>query len=211
VVGNGKTYRFLAIGDSIISGVGAERMSNAFAGQTATHLASQLNGQIHWTARGKIGADSKAVLNELVPNLDATQQDFILVSVGVNDVTSLNRINQWKENLQALIASLKQHSPNAIIAIAGVPPLEIFPLLPRLLRRLFGMRAKRFADVARQMIEKNSTVVYLELDFENGPGKFALDGFHPSEASYSELGQGAADAFVTSVFSRDMSAEKERD
>lgn len=196
VVGNGKTYRFLAIGDSVISGVGAKNMANAFAGQTATHLASLLNGQIHWSARGIIGADAKAVLNELVPELDAIEQDFILVSVGVNDVTSLSRISQWKDNLERLIKSLNQHSPNAIIAIAGVPPLEIFPLLPKLLRRLFGMRARCFSDAAHDVVNTFNKVVYLQLDFEDGPGKFALDGFHPSEASYNELGKGAAEVFA---------------
>jgi lysophospholipase L1-like esterase len=198
-VGQGRPYRLLAIGDSIIAGVGAASMKSALVGQAASHLASKLDANILWTASGKIGADSAGILNQLVPNLEPTEQDFILLSAGVNDVTSLTRVSAWKRNLRQLIEALRAHSPNAIIAVAGIPPLRIFPLLPQPLRSLFGVRADNFDQVAHQVIQNMPAVTYLTLEFEAGPGKFALDGFHPSEDSYQELGLVAAEGFVEAL------------
>jgi len=59
--GEGPPLRLLAVGDSIIAGVGAENLSKALVGQAAMQLAGRLKCQVAWTARGSIGADSKKI------------------------------------------------------------------------------------------------------------------------------------------------------
>ena len=188
-VGTGKTLQLVAIGDSIISGVGAPTLDKALAGQTAATLADTLDANIHWTALGSTGANTKKILDRLVPRLPDHPVDFFLISAGVNDVTSLATVANWKEDLQDLLQAIRAHSPNAILAVAGIPPLRGFPLLPQPLRALFGVRADTFDLAANQLIQDQQQVIYIPLDFEPRPELFSEDGFHPSEASYSVFGQ----------------------
>lgn len=195
-VGAGRNYRLLAIGDSIISGVGATRLSKALVGQTSLALADALDCRIAWTARGRTGATSRALLDELGANGFPTEADFIVLNVGVNDVTSLATLSSWKRNLTELLRLTSEHSPDAIIAVAGIPPLGGFPLLPQPMRALFGMRGRSFDSVARRVVAEFPQAVFLPIEFDTRPEKFAPDGYHPSEDGYREFGQAAADRIL---------------
>ena len=196
VVGKGKRISLVAIGDSIVEGVGAGRADNALAGATAKHLARILEAEISWQAVGKIGATSLRVLKELVPLLSKNPVDVFVVSVGVNDVTSLSRTGRWNDNLTNLLKSLRAHSPKATIVMVGVPPFEGFPLLPKILQLAFGMRGKSFDVVARQIIQQMEGVIHVPLDFDPQPEKFSADGYHPNAESYSEIGLAVAEAIA---------------
>jgi len=195
-VGAGSHLNLLAIGDSTIAGVGAESLDSALVGQAATGIAGSLGCKVSWVARGSIGANSAMVLRELVPRLPGTEADFIILSVGVNDVTSLSRVSTWTRNLANLMGALKQHSPNAVVAVAGVPPFNRFPLLPEPLRTVFGMRGKTLDVAARDEIRRHPQAVYVPVNIEPRPGVFAGDGYHPSEAGYREYGLVVAEQMV---------------
>ena len=132
--GDGKQTRMLAIGDSIVAGVGATDFSRALIGQTAAALAKSQNCSVAWQALGVSGYDSEKVLELLVPKMPGEAFDYIIVSVGVNDITGLTSIRTWRRNLSLLLNKLATHSPDAVIAVAGMPPLHGFPLLPQPMR-----------------------------------------------------------------------------
>ena len=196
VVGTGKRISLVAIGDSIVEGVGAGSADNALPGATAKHLARILEAEISWQAVGKIGATSFSVLKELVPLLSKNPVDVFIVSVGVNDVTSLSRTGRWDANLTALFKSLRAHSPQATIVMVGVPPFGRFPLLPKILQLAFGIRGETFDVVARQIIQQMEGVIHVPLDFDPQPEKFSADGYHPNAESYSEIGLAVAEAIT---------------
>jgi lysophospholipase L1-like esterase len=197
--GEGPRLKLLAVGDSIIAGVGAKDLAEALVGQTAAGLADLLGCRIDWAARGSIGADSNKILHRLVPSLPEPEADVIILSVGVNDVTGLTRLSRWQRNLKDLLAALHRHSPRAIVAVAGIPPLKGFPLLPQPLRALFGLRGKTFDRAAWKMVSRYPWAVYVTLDFDPTPDKFSADGYHPSEASYRMFGQMMADRIVPAI------------
>jgi lysophospholipase L1-like esterase len=184
--GKGDRNRFIAIGDSIIAGVGASTLEKALVGQTASALAISVNSQIDWTVIGKIGITSKGILEKLIPELPKHEAEFIFLSAGVNDITSLARTRDFRKSMHRLIDALEQHSPSAVIAVAGIPPLRGFPLLPQPLRALLGLRGISFDDVVKDVAQQYQRVVYVPLSFDPSPEKFSSDGFHPSEASYRE-------------------------
>lgn len=186
--GEGPRLKLLAVGDSIIAGVGAKELARALVGQTAAGLADLLGCRIDWAARGSIGADSNKILHRLVPSLPEPEADVIILSVGVNDVTGLTRLSRWQRNLNDLLAALHRHSPRAIVAVAGIPPLKGFPLLPQPLGALFGLRGDLFDRCARKTVARCHRAVYVPLDFDPAPDNFSADGYHPSEASYREFG-----------------------
>ncbi len=196
-VGEGDEVHLLAIGDSIIAGVGASKLSGALVGQTARALAESRRCRVSWRALGVSGYDSRKVLEGLVPNLPEGTFDYIIVvSVGVNDVTGLTSIRRWRRNLSVLLKRLQSHSPQATIALAGIPPMHGFPLLPQPLRAVLGLRARALDEIAREVVVADQNARHAPLDFDPDPEKFSPDGYHPSEESYIELGQYMADCLL---------------
>jgi lysophospholipase L1-like esterase len=187
--GTGKPLNLIAIGDSIVAGVGASRLTKALVGQTAEKLAKLLACQVNWQALGVNGIDSSGVIEQLIPRLPDKKANVYLVSVGVNDITGLSTLSRWERNLAEILKSLTRHSPDALIAVAGIPPLRGFPVLPQPLRALIGFRGEVFDRSARKLSSHHSNALHIPLDFEPTPDQFSADGFHPSEASYSEFGE----------------------
>ena len=188
-VGAGKTLRMLAIGDSIIAGVGARTIGDALPGQVAHALADVLQREVMWTASGIVGARSSTVLKRLIPNLASEPFDLVVISVGVNDVTSLRTLGQWSKDLNDLVDELHYHSSKALIAFSGLPPMARFPLLPQPLRTVMGIRSRMFDDAAKSVISNKERVFHVPIGFDPDPGQFSPDGYHPSPASYRELGR----------------------
>jgi lysophospholipase L1-like esterase len=197
-VGSGSAVRLAAIGDSIIAGVGAETVAEALPGQAAAELARLVGWEVSWSAYGLIGATSSVVSRRLVPTLPSDPFDVVVASVGVNDVTSLQTMRKWSTDLCRLLDELRAHSPEAIIALVGLPPLSSFPLLPQPLRAVMGIRARMFDEAARCEVSQRARVVHVPIDIEPTPDQFSTDGFHPSTSSYKELGGRVA----TAIWSR---------
>jgi lysophospholipase L1-like esterase len=187
--GRGRPLRLVGIGDSIIAGVGAGRLRDALIGQTARALAANLQARVRWSALGRNGANSRIVLQQLLPELPPDRADVFVVSVGVNDVTSLTRLTDWKKNVDQLLRSLRAHSPHSFIAVAGLPPLHEFPLLPEPLRVILGMRARTLDETLRDVVVAADNSIFIDLDFDATPEKFADDGYHPSVYGYREYGE----------------------
>lgn len=196
-IGQGETtIRLLAIGDSIVAGVGARTLRNALVGQAAASLAQAAGSRVNWTASGRSGLTSRDVATRMLPCVadaaDDAQFDAILVSVGVNDVISLHGIARWRRDVADLLQALSNRWPGAVIAFSGLPPMNHFPALPQPLRALLGMRARHFDRELRTILNGYRQAVHIPLDFEARPGSFSDDGFHPSEQSYAEFGVMAA-------------------
>lgn len=198
-IGRGEPFRLLAIGDSIIAGVGAPSLDKALVGRTAEALAGALGRAVEWHSVGRSGIDSGGVLRELVGELPPAPVDAFVVSVGVNDVTSLRRSSTWERNLSALLQALADHSPGAVIAFAGMPPLHGFPLLPQPLRALIGFRGETLDRISRAVIAAHPQARHVPVVFPAHAERFSADGFHPSEASYVDFGRAMADSLLAAL------------
>jgi lysophospholipase L1-like esterase len=193
-VGSGKKIRLAAIGDSIIAGVGAGSVIEALPGQVAVELARLLGCEVSWSSYGLIGAASAVVSRSLVPMLPSEPFDVMVLSVGVNDVTSLRTMRQWSTDLRHLLDELEAHSAEAMVALVGLPSLSSFPLLPQPLRAVMGIRARMFDAAAKFEVSQRPRVVHVPINIELAPEHFSPDGFHPSPSSYNELGRQVATA-----------------
>ena len=195
--GSGSTRRLLAVGDSIIAGVGAATLSNALVGRTAAALAEQTACRVSWQALGQTGATSASLLRALPDRLPEGPVDYLIVSVGVNDLTRIETRQSFRQQLEQLLALLRERYPDARIAFAGLPPLGLFPLLPQPLRAVFGLRAQSFDLVMQEVLRTAPATVHVPVDFEFRPGAFSADGFHPSEESYVEFGASMAEGLMS--------------
>ena len=186
-IGRGEPLHFLAVGDSIISGVGARRIQQSTVGQVARFMSGRLSREINWRAAGMIGAGARRVRRDVLPALPAQRFDAILLSVGVNDVLKLERSGRFRRQLLKLVRELRIHSPGAVIAYLGLPPLGDFPKLRRPLRWIVGYRVRKFDAVARDAVTRMPGVLHIPMRFSPRLDMFSNDGLHPSETSQRRL------------------------
>jgi lysophospholipase L1-like esterase len=195
-IGRGEPLYLLAIGDSIIAGVGARRIQQSTVGHVARFMSGRLAREINWHAAGKIGAGARRVRRDVVPELPPRPFDAIVVSVGVNDVLRFERSWRFRRQLLKLLHELRRHSPHAVIGYVGLPPLDEFPKLRRPLRWLVGHRVRRFDAVAREALARVPNAMHIPVHFSPRPDMFATDGLHPSETSQRRLAKMIAGALT---------------
>lgn len=188
-VGCGIENKLLVFGDSIAAGVGATNFEKALAGRTAASLAENAAVSVRWRSVGYIGANCGQLLQQLENVEPENDVDYLVLSVGVNDVTSLTTIDTWQQNLSRLLRRLNSLYDRPTIVLCGLPPFGRFPALPRPLRDSMQMRAYTIDESSRKVIKNLRNVYFAAMEFEPTPKKFAADGYHPSEAGYEEYGQ----------------------
>lgn len=185
--------RLVGLGDSIIAGVGAQIATECLTARFAQELSARRNVSVEWSNIGRIGATTNRVLRELTQRLPPKPVDVLLISAGVNDVTSLRRRREWSSEIRALADQLSVHSPGATALFLGLPPMHVFPALPVPLRQALGMRARLFDETLAETLAAHPTARHVPLTLEPADGMFCADGFHPSAATYARIGRALAD------------------
>ena len=183
VVGNGPDYYLLAIGDSIIDGVGTGHREASLPVQFAATLAHRAQRRVHWRVAGASGYGVREVLGLLDELQQGTPADLVLLSVGVNDVTGLSTTRQWRHRLEALLARIRGRWSGAEVVFAGLPPMARFPLPPQPLRFALGLRAATLDAIARDVAARHPGVTHVPTHIDPQRHDFCEDGFHPSADS----------------------------
>ncbi len=180
--GRGNVLHLLAIGDSIIDGVGTESIERALPVLFAQALAEDTQQQISWRVEGESGLDIAGLLRRL-DDLKGETADFILISIGVNDVTGLSSTKHWRRSVNQLLNHLQHQWPDARIIFTGLPPMSQFPLPPQPLRFSLGMRANRLDSIAAELCAEWPNVTHVPTTIDPRIHSFCEDGFHPSASS----------------------------
>ncbi|WP_166264571.1 SGNH/GDSL hydrolase family protein [Marinobacter caseinilyticus] len=180
-VGEGPLLNMLLLGDSAVAGVGVEAQEDALSGQLAQRLARRLT--VNWTLQAHTGLK----VSDFLPpaeRLPRIQVDVIVVSLGVNDVTSTVSASRWIRQVRQLVLALqKQYRPKQILFTA-VPPMHRFPSLPQPLRWYLGQRARHFNHLLEALLDEHEKTELVTIDFADDPAMMADDGFHPGRAGY---------------------------
>lgn len=198
-IGSGDEKKLLVFGDSIAAGVGATDFHRALAGRTAAGLAELASGRVHWRSVGYIGANCGQLLQHLDVTVPESGIDYLVLSVGVNDVTSLTTTDTWERNLSQLLNRLNTLYEQPTIVLCGLPPFGRFPALPQPLRSSMQLRARTLDLSSKHVLASFQNVFFAPMIFEPTPEKFAADGYHPSEAGYEEFGRTMASILVESA------------
>ena len=180
VCGKGEPLHLLALGDSIIAGVGTGTVERSMPVQFARALADQQGCRVHWRVEGTNGADISH-LRKRVRRFDHQQQaDVVLISIGVNDVTGLSSTRYWKTRLTALALELRDKWPQACVIFAGLPPMSKFPLPPQPLRFTLGLRAATLDAITAAVVSRQANMLHIPTEIDPLHQQFCEDGFHPS-------------------------------
>ncbi len=183
VVGNGPDLHLLAIGDSIIEGVGTGHITRSLPVQFATALAERERRRVLWRVEGLSGHDIDDVLETLDTLESAVPPDRVLVSVGVNDVTGLSSTGHWRARVTELMDSFQVRWPRARVIFAGLPPMSRFPLPPQPLSFSLGLRAARLDRIAADVVSGYPRAIHVPTRIDPAEHHFCEDGFHPSAES----------------------------
>ena len=194
--GNGNAINLLIIGDSASAGVGATEQKDALCGQLAANLS--INNTVNWQLVATTGLTSTALINE-IKNIKNQKFDFVLVSIGVNDVTGLTKKHQWLSNIKTIteLCNVKFDKPKVLMT--ALPPMHLFTGLLQPLRWWLGLRAKKLNQLMVLAIAADSQCCVLTIEIPFSPEYLAQDGFHPSTLAYSVWAEQAANALKPST------------
>lgn len=194
--GSGKKINLLIIGDSASAGVGTKAQKNALSGQLVANLAT--NNTVNWQLVATTGLTSTALISE-IENIKNQRFDFVLVSIGVNDVTGLTKQHQWVSNIKTIVDLCNVKFDNPKVLMTALPPMHLFTGLLQPLRWWLGLRAKKLNELMTLTSTDYNQCSVLTINMPFAPQYLAQDGFHPSSLAYSVWAEQAAKALKTSA------------
>jgi len=202
ICGDGESLHLLAIGDSIIAGVGTGTVTRSMPVQFAQSLARWHQCSVHWRVEGSNGADISHLLHRVSQLGDQQKADIVLISIGVNDVTGLSSTRHWRHGLETLVKALRNKWPNARVIFAGLPPMSKFPLPPQPLRFTLGLRAVLLDSIIVAIVAEQQNMQHVPTRIDPTEHDFCEDGFHPSAAACSFWAEELARQNKSDIFIR---------
>lgn len=197
--GDGEPLRLIALGESTVAGVGAASHDRALTGQLAAALNRVTGRRVDWSVVARTGINARNCYVELVPKLDGCSADLVVIALGVNDSIELHSASRWVADLEKLINAVRAVVGDVPVLLAGVPPLDCFPVLPEPLSFVLGARSASLGQAAIKLAAKMERVVHVPFQIEKGncDELFCADGFHPSEQGYKLWAEQLAEAYET--------------
>ena len=191
VVGAGRPFRLLIVGDSSAAGVGVRTQTQALSGHLTRSLAAAAAFEVRWQLIARSGITTAQAL-ELVQRERPQAADVAVVVLGVNDVVDQVPSHRAVAHRAALADWLLAHTGAREIVFAPLPPMQRFPLLPQPLRWIAGSDARRHDDAQARWAAGRDDVAHVPIALNLGVEHMAEDGFHPGEPVYRTCGEALA-------------------
>jgi len=179
---------FVVIGDSTGAGQGAPYEAGiAVAG--ARFLAGA-GRRVTLVNRSVSGATMADVRREQLEPAATLRPDVVLVAAAANDVTGLVRTGSVTDDLEAIVARLREASPAVRIVVTGSPDVGSSPRLAQPLRAVAGLRARQMNAAIRKLAEREG-LVFAPIAARTGPlfrrdrSLFSPDRYHPDARGYA--------------------------
>lgn len=198
-----QTLKVLAIGESTVAGVGVDRHDQGFAGTFARIISENLDTNVDWKVYAKSGYTAKKVRREIVPEIDESHADLILIGLGGNDTFMLNSPWGWRRDLRKLIEDLRLKFGATPLLFSNMPPVKLFPAFTPLMRFTLGNLIEILGEETEDVCQDLEEVYYYprKITFEDWherlginaqPDDYFSDGVHPSKLTYQILAKDLA-------------------
>jgi lysophospholipase L1-like esterase len=185
---NPQPLRLVVLGESTAVGVGVSTHADALAGHTARALATATGRAVAWRVVGRSGASARQLAREFLGPDAILNADVVVVALGVNDTISVSSVGQWRRGLDAVLDGIRRLSPDALVLLSGVPPMQYLPVFPVPLRHVLGLRAYVLERTAMRWAASRPHVVHVphpRVALADAASMFCADRFHPSAAGYA--------------------------
>jgi lysophospholipase L1-like esterase len=180
---------YVALGDSTVEGVGASRPEATYVGRLFAELRA-----VYPFARlenlGKGGATSADVIARQLPRALAARPDLVTLSVGPNDITTRQTVENYERNLATIFAALREQT-GAVVVASLIPDLGVTPRFrgsPE--RDAVARRSVLFNDALRRRARSDGAVLVdlytaSRREVPRRPELVGRDGYHPSDLGYA--------------------------
>lgn len=177
---------YVAIGDSLTSGVGVESFEQSYPYQVA-ELLSENDNQVElktFAVQGARSLDALVVLDEIIK----TSPDIITILLGTNDIHGNIFRKTFRENYAHILNRLTEET-DATVYVISVPFTGTADLLLPPYGHYFDWQTRRFNETLKELSREYS-VEYIDLytatrSESSKEGYYSLDLFHPSEKGYT--------------------------
>ena len=184
--GTGTPLSLLLVGDSSIAGVGATTQDQALSGRLVERLTQ--TRRVTWQVIGKTGWTTEDALQALSAHTPHPT-DIVILSLGVNDVTTETGISTWLKTYSHLIETLRHDWQAKALVLSGLPLMGAFPALPQPLRWYLGLQAAAHQNALFEKFQRDLDTICLPLVFDLDISAMAEDGFHPGPLVYDAWAQ----------------------
>ncbi len=194
----------LHIGESTVAGVGVDDFRQGLTARLSEHLPCS------WQAFGRNGA-AISEINQLLNGAELKPAQLVLVTMGVNDTTSLTRRKKWLAELVACIAQLDSQFAHSAakpkICFTQVPPMHLFPALPFPLNCFLGLRAWQL-DLSLRQLCLSAGWHHLTIDMPLENQWMARDGYHPNAEGYNRWAQEISPLLINLVSTSQLNSSE---
>jgi len=194
----GTPYRLVALGDSAMSGVGADSLDGILSVQVATRLADALGRLVHVTSHARAGARTRDVLREQVPKMSPA--DGIVLLVGTNDIVHRTGLWALRRDTAELLDTLT--GTGATVVMSNLPEFRAMRAIPRPLREAVSGYARTVNAIQRKQADIRPMVTLVDVrsqagpTFRRQPAMLSADSFHPSSRGYALIADSLAPALA---------------
>lgn len=185
-IGNNKSLVYVSLGDSLTAGTGVDNYEKSYPYLLADKLSGKNN--IVLENRSIPGFTSKEVKNLLLPSAISEKPDIVTLLVGVNDIRDNTPKEEFRENYDQIIKTLKQKT-FAKIYVINIPFIGSGKLILPPYNYYFNFRTNEFNKIIKELAKENN-VQYIDIysstmkEFKND-SYYSIDLFHPSAKGYA--------------------------
>lgn len=183
----GATTKYVALGDSLTSGVGSDTMESTIVYQYIEALAnahvSVESVNLAWP-----GDETRQVLKNQLPQAIKENPNVVTLFIGINDIHNKRSAAEFRQNYKEILDSLLKYTKAKIVVInlpyLGANNSVVFPF-----NVILNYRTRQFNDIISSLVH-NERIQYVDLysatikDFNKDPKNYARDLFHPSGDGY---------------------------
>lgn len=192
--GKDPVLTYVALGDSLTSGVGSETIADTYVFQFAERLSKSSN-KVQAYNLGIPGARTDEILNYELPQIIKLKPDVITLLVGINDIHDKKQIKVFEENYSTILNILIKET-SAKIYIITIPLLGSNYILLPPFNTFMRYKTKHFNEAIYVAVNNVSDSRIKVLDLYKYSYKFSQsdlkyysrDLYHPSGYGYSLWG-----------------------
>ena len=176
---------YVALGDSTGAGIGAAE--GGYVARLQQRILEQRPGSQLFNLCIS-GATTNEVVRGQLNQAVARNPDLVTVGIGINDISHGLTIDQFAENYERILSTLKEKT-QAQIVITNIPNISTAPVVAPSMRDRDHQQMVSFNERLQEIAERNGVTVFdiytiTSRELPSHPEYFSRDGFHPSDKGY---------------------------
>jgi len=189
-------FHILSLGESSIASIGVDSQQHGLTGYLSNMIERQIKEQVSYEVVARSGYKASNVRTELVPQIQSSRADLILIGLGANDSFQISQPREWRKNLSAILDHLQERFGNVPVVFINTPPITEFPIFTSVLKYFVNRQLLLLRDELMTLIDEYDHAYFIAhfltaIGFiekykleDKQISHFYSDGVHPSQLTY---------------------------